>query len=283
MKLKFNTLVTSLLLLFSCVTWAQRLSAQHSPLTSSAQEGVTWWGYFDGNFDNTVSQGLGTGIPYPLTYNCAIKLGVGNEALRGKPISAVKFGFFRMDNIENVKVWLSSSLPIIPEAADISCQPVSLSSFKDAGSGHFLAEVPLSQPYVFGSTDVYVGYSFTVTSDEGDVNTYPVMVSDSETAADAFFFNWDTSWDNLSGKDFGNLALMLSVGDEVSFVPGDVNYDLKVNVGDLSATIGYIMKGSAEPFNRQTADIDGNGSVDVVDLSSIIDIILGKYKAPSAE
>ena len=272
-----------MMFLFAGATWAQHISAQQSSLSSSASDDDIWWGYFDGNFENTILQGLGTGMPYPLNYNCAIKIDAGNTELRGKTINSLKFGFYSMDNIEGVKVWLSSTLPLFPESADICCQSVDLSSFKDNGSDRYLAEVPLSQPYVFGNTDIYVGYSFTVTTDKGGVNTYPVLVSDSETSANAFFFNWDTSWDDLSGKDFGNLALMLGIGDNVSFVPGDVNYDLKVNVGDVSATIEYIMKGSAEPFNKQTADIDGNGRIDVVDLSSIIDIILGKYKAPSGE
>ena len=59
--------------------------------------------------------------------------------------------------------------------------------------------------------------------------------------------------------------------------PGDVNGDGLVNVTDVTATINIIL-GKAEdgPTDRDAADMDGNGIINVSDVTAIINLILGK-------
>ena len=56
-------------------------------------------------------------------------------------------------------------------------------------------------------------------------------------------------------------------------IRGDVNGDGVVDVEDMN-TIINIMLGKAEPNNL--ADVNGDGQVDVDDLNTVINIMLGK-------
>ena len=57
---------------------------------------------------------------------------------------------------------------------------------------------------------------------------------------------------------------------------GDANGDGKVDIVDVTMTISYILGQNPAGFNQQAADVTGDGKVDIVDVTSIIDIILKK-------
>ncbi len=57
-------------------------------------------------------------------------------------------------------------------------------------------------------------------------------------------------------------------------IPGDVNGDSKVNVGDFIATGSYILGRTIMPFHFKAADINGDGLVNVGDFIAIGSIIL---------
>ena len=56
-------------------------------------------------------------------------------------------------------------------------------------------------------------------------------------------------------------------------LPGDVNGDGKVNVSDVSALINMILGLSA--MDQSAGDVNGDGRVNVSDVSALINIILG--------
>ena len=60
----------------------------------------------------------------------------------------------------------------------------------------------------------------------------------------------------------------------MSFLPGDANGDGVVDVQDVSVTIDYILNQETGEFIFEAADVNGDGVVDVQDVSGIIDIIL---------
>ncbi len=55
---------------------------------------------------------------------------------------------------------------------------------------------------------------------------------------------------------------------------GDANGDGDIDVVDVSATIAYILGNAPEGFNTKAADIDHDGVIDVNDVTAIISIIL---------
>lgn len=57
---------------------------------------------------------------------------------------------------------------------------------------------------------------------------------------------------------------------------GDVNGDGSVSVIDVISTINYILQDPPTVFSREAADVNGDGDISVVDVIGIIDIILNQ-------
>ena len=62
--------------------------------------------------------------------------------------------------------------------------------------------------------------------------------------------------------------------DESGLEMGDVNGDGFVNVADVTDMIAYILGNPVDPFYREVADMDNSGMVNVADVTSLISIIL---------
>ena len=58
--------------------------------------------------------------------------------------------------------------------------------------------------------------------------------------------------------------------------PGDANGDGKVDIVDVTMTISQILGQHPAGFDKDAADVTGDGKIDIVDVTSIIDIILSK-------
>ena len=60
-------------------------------------------------------------------------------------------------------------------------------------------------------------------------------------------------------------------------IPGDVNKDGGIDVGDVVATVNIIQgRDSGFDYDYNAADIDGNGTYDVTDVTGIVNIIQGR-------
>jgi hypothetical protein len=60
----------------------------------------------------------------------------------------------------------------------------------------------------------------------------------------------------------------------VTVTPGDANADGKVDVNDVTTVINFILGKNPNPFNEANADVNGSGDVNVMDVTLIINIIL---------
>ena len=65
---------------------------------------------------------------------------------------------------------------------------------------------------------------------------------------------------------------------EKSYILGDADGDGTVDVNDVTTTINHILGKPVANFVREAANIDGDDSIDVNDVQGIIDIALGKRK-----
>jgi surface protein len=63
--------------------------------------------------------------------------------------------------------------------------------------------------------------------------------------------------------------------EKPTFVPGDANGDGKVDVQDITAIINYILGNNPSPFNVEAADVNHTSDVNVMDVTAVINIILG--------
>ena len=58
-------------------------------------------------------------------------------------------------------------------------------------------------------------------------------------------------------------------------IPGDANDDGNVDVNDVTTVINYILGKNPNPFNYDNANVNGDTKVDVMDVTLIINLILG--------
>ena len=56
---------------------------------------------------------------------------------------------------------------------------------------------------------------------------------------------------------------------------GDINHDGSVDVSDVTLLVNIVLNKATDEFNN--ADLDGNGNVDVGDVTTLVNIILGKH------
>ena len=289
MKNRIKALVTSAILLFSVTASAQLLGQQITPqikntaVNADETEG-SWWGYYKGDFasGSVKTLGMGSNFDLPFPYNCAVKLPVKKDELRNKVIKAIRFAFVHTDFIDDVSVWISRSLPDKPQDADICYLPVDMKDIKSLSVDKAANTVYLPEPYTVYNEDVYVGYSFKVTSFENDLCTFPILCSGDATDIYAFYLNNGLGeWLDFSESKYGNLAVNFLLGENKDIIYGDANYDMMVNVADVSYTIDYILNGKSKAFNFKAADINADNEVNIVDVESIIDLILELYKAPA--
>ena len=63
-------------------------------------------------------------------------------------------------------------------------------------------------------------------------------------------------------------------GDEP--LKGDVNGDGEVNIGDVTAIIDHILGTDDESFNVEAGDVNNDGEINIGDVTAVIDLILGK-------
>lgn len=71
------------------------------------------------------------------------------------------------------------------------------------------------------------------------------------------------------------LKVTITQGEDAVSNPGDVNGDGEVDVADISAIIS-VMAGQDVNFDANRADTNGDGEVDVADISNVISIMAGK-------
>jgi len=57
-------------------------------------------------------------------------------------------------------------------------------------------------------------------------------------------------------------------------VYGDVFYDEKVNIEDVTALINYLLTGDATGIDLENADVDGNGKINIADVTALINYLL---------
>ena len=90
------------------------------------------------------------------------------------------------------------------------------------------------------------------------------------------FSNWKlTGYGNLSVKDTGAQTKSCDpVTPVIGTIPGDVNGDGEVNVGDL-VSVSNFMAGEAGDITKEAADVNKDGEVNVGDMVTITNIMAG--------
>ena len=183
-------------------------AAKAPALNADGETASSWWGYF-AEGDNRSSQG----VKSKETYNCAIFIPGANPMLQNNKITGIKLWMPATNGISDLKVWISKTLPSSADKADYVQDVASWQGdITDTDYGLENA-IELTTPYDFTADGAYVGYSFTVTSTASDATRYPIITGAGD-AANSMYLKTSksmTSWEDLSSKGYGKLALQVKV------------------------------------------------------------------------
>ena len=73
---------------------------------------------------------------------------------------------------------------------------------------------------------------------------------------------------------WSNIQQVTLVGGGELPLIGDVNGDGEVNIGDISAIIDYILGTATDSFNTEAADVNLDGEINIADVAAIVDMLL---------
>lgn len=74
-------------------------------------------------------------------------------------------------------------------------------------------------------------------------------------------------------KDYKSLSIKAIMGDKPQ-ITGDVNHDGKVDVADVTTLVDHILGNTPQGFNPNNCDVNNDSKIDVSDVTSLVDIIL---------
>ncbi len=67
---------------------------------------------------------------------------------------------------------------------------------------------------------------------------------------------------------------------EISFVRGDVNGDLEIELGDAIYLLNYLYKGGPEPVYPEAGDVNCDGSIDLGDAVYLLNYLFKNGPEP---
>ena len=85
------------------------------------------------------------------------------------------------------------------------------------------------------------------------------------------FFEVTTQTNKYQVRDVTDIYLPYL---DVQSIPGDVNGDGSVNIADVTSLIDYLLGSELESFDAVAADVNGDGSINISDVTSLIDLLL---------
>ena len=163
-----------------------------------------WWGYVDSE-----SEKGGLGVSSPDTYHCAIFIPGDHTVAGGKTIQAIRFGLVA-PNATDAKVWIASKLP------NSTSDCIQVVDVPQSELGNLNIDVALTSPYAIPAEGVYVGYSFTITKVSYQEDSYPVLISGTDSP-NTLIIKTDSqvpTWSDLNGQGFGRLFLQVLLEGE---------------------------------------------------------------------
>ena len=187
----------------------------------------------------------------PQTYDVAIRL--NESALVGTHIDNIQIPLQGLDNLKNVKVWLSSQLRVengqnVPDLMSIDVTPTE--------EGFTVVELP--KPYTIPAEGVYVGYSVTIDEVLDDDAAYPVVLCQGDKTDGLFLHtsNGFLKWLPMAAEMGFNSMIKVSVSGKE--VVGNAAYAEDNNTH-------YVLVG--EPFEQELTFVNhGANGIQSVDV-----------------
>ena len=114
----------------------------------------------------------------------------------------------------------------------------------------------------------------TYSGNSGPLVTFDVTASEDFTGPASIALN-GTLFTTTEGIEIALADETCTVTLPATGLTGDVNGDGKVNISDVTDVIDYLLGNWDSTFNVDNADVDGDGRVTISDVTDIIDLLLG--------
>lgn len=127
-----------------------------------------------------------------------------------------------------------------------------------------------------GDTRAHVTADFKVGTPDGVTWTAdrPEVAFDGNTGKLVSAYTGMVNITATCGTSAKTIALNVDYAGGASVI-GDVNGDGLVNVMDVTAVINHILGNTPAGFNQEAADLNGDSQINVMDITALINIILG--------
>jgi hypothetical protein len=120
----------------------------------------------------------------------------------------------------------------------------------------------------------YTFVNDTVTTDTVQINTAlltDTLFADFAVApATKYYYAYKTVRTNLSESDYSKVVAATPFTAAI----GDANGDLSVNVSDIVSVVNYIMENNPQPFINEAGDVNGDETINVLDIVALVNLIL---------
>ncbi|MBQ4139072.1 MAG: hypothetical protein II592_05975, partial [Muribaculaceae bacterium] len=93
------------------------------------------------------------------------------------------------------------------------------------------------------------------------------------TAGGTFFFRVKAHYTDDTWSPWSNAKTVVLHGNQ-TWIKGDVNGDGEVNVNDVTVLINYILGKNPTPFVEANANVNGDEGINVNDVTALINLIL---------
>lgn len=115
--------------------------------------------------------------------------------------------------------------------------------------------------------------TLTTSTSASVVLSYTIAVPQGLTSATLRFTSWDGSISNcISIKAIELTAITSSTPPQV--LPGDLDGNGRLNIGDVTMLIDYLLSSASATIIPEAGDVDGDGNVSISDVTQLIDKLL---------
>lgn len=155
--------------------------------------------------------------------------------------------------------------------------PAGLTLTAAEATGRYAGDIVIGNP----STNVFnimglEGNLATITGNEGALLTLTFEASKSFKGGTAAITGIQFITPEREYVDVDDTTFNIDYEQGHFVLLGDADLNGTVNVSDVMTVVAYVLKNLTTTFDFNNADVNGDGSVDVVDAMLIVDIILGR-------
>ena len=151
------------------------------------------------------------------------------------------------------------------------------------GDGSNTKRVVVTQVDIYSATNDAAKMRFTLPAETGD-STSRVITDITDkfytvnglTAGGTFTYRVRAYYVNGTRSEWSNMQTVTLFDNGPVYQVGDVNHDGSVNISDVTSLIDRLLGNEGDSF-ADTSDVDGDGNINIADVTALIDLLLSGH------